>query len=109
LIERRVRVADPAGLHLRQAARIVQLASRFESRVLVRQAGREADARSVIGILGLAVAPATEVTLAAEGTDAEEALAALAAEVESGPPPDDSEVPAGPSSSRDAPDGEGDP
>jgi phosphotransferase system HPr (HPr) family protein len=76
--ERRVRVTDPAGLHARQAARLVQVAGRFASRISVRQAGREADASSLIGLLGLAVGPSSEVTLVADGPDAEEALRALA-------------------------------
>jgi phosphotransferase system HPr (HPr) family protein len=76
--ERRVIVADPAGLHARQAAGIVRLASRFASRITIRHGGREADAKSLIGILGLAVGPSTEITLVAEGDDADAALKAMA-------------------------------
>lgn len=76
--ERRVVVTDPAGLHARQAARVVRLASPFSSRITIRHEGREADARSLIGILGLAVGPATEITLVAEGPDSDEALRAVA-------------------------------
>lgn len=78
---RRVSVADPAGLHARQAAGVVRVASRFGSRISVRHAGREADARSMIELLSLAIGPSTEVTLVAEGDDAEAALDALAHEL----------------------------
>lgn len=78
MTERRVAVADPAGLHARQAAGVVRVAARFGSRVVIRHAGHEADARSIIEILGLAVGPSTEVTLVAEGEDADAALDALA-------------------------------
>jgi phosphotransferase system HPr (HPr) family protein len=76
--ERRVTVADPAGLHARQAADVVRLASRFDSRTTVRHGDRAANARSIIEILGLAIGPATEITLVAEGEDADAALDALA-------------------------------
>ncbi len=76
--ERRVTVPDPAGLHARQAAGIVRLASRFESRIAIRHGEREASAKSLIEILGLAVGPSTEITLVAEGDDADAALDALA-------------------------------
>jgi len=77
----RLTVLDPAGLHARPAARFVQAASRFSSTIVIRHAGREADAKSLIALLGLTIRPATEIELAADGPDAEEALAALAAEL----------------------------
>jgi phosphocarrier protein len=79
--ERRLLVLDPSGLHARRAAEFVQLASRFGSRITIRYGEREADARSVVGILLLGVRPATEITLVAEGVDADDALAALTREL----------------------------
>ena len=74
-------VADPAGLHARPAAKFVQAASRFESRIVIRQGEREADAKSLIALLGLTIRPSSQVVLAADGADADEALAALTAEL----------------------------
>ena len=74
-------VADPAGLHARPAARFVQAASRFESRIVIRHGGQEADAKSLIALLGLAVRPSSEIVLAADGPDAEAAIVALATEL----------------------------
>ena len=74
-------VIDPSGLHARPAARFVQAASRFSSRIVIRENGREADAKSLIALLGLTIRPSTEITLAADGPDADEAVAALAAEL----------------------------
>ena len=74
-------VIDPSGLHARPAARFVQAASRFQSRIVIRHDGREADAKSLIALLGLTIRPSTEITLAAEGPDADAALAALEAEL----------------------------
>jgi len=74
-------VIDPSGLHARPAAKFVQAASRFSSRIVIREDGREADAKSLIALLGLTIRPSSEITLAADGPDADEALAALAAEL----------------------------
>ena len=74
-------VADPSGLHARPAARFVQAASKFESRIVLRYGGREAGAKSLIALLGLTVRPSSEIVIAAEGPDAEAAIAALAAEL----------------------------
>jgi phosphotransferase system HPr (HPr) family protein len=74
-------VVDPAGLHARPAARFVQAASRFESRIVIRHSGHEADAKSLIALLGLAIRPSSEIVLAADGPDAEAAIAALTSEL----------------------------
>ncbi len=77
----RLTVIDPSGLHARPAARFVQAASRFTSQIAIRHDGREADAKSLIALLGLTIRPSSEITLTADGPDADEALAALAAEL----------------------------
>ena len=77
----RLTVLDPAGLHARPAAQFVQAASRFESRVTIRAGDRSADAKSLIALLGLTIRPQSQITLAADGPDAEAALAALLEEL----------------------------
>ena len=79
--EIRLLVVDPSGLHARPAARFVQAANRFASRIVLRQDGREADAKSLIALLGLTIRPQSEISLAADGPDAEAAIAALQAEL----------------------------
>jgi phosphotransferase system HPr (HPr) family protein len=79
--DRRFTILDPAGLHARPAARFVQVASRFASRIVVRQADREADAKSLVALLGLTIRPSSEISLVADGLDAEAALTALVEEL----------------------------
>ena len=79
--EIRMTVIDESGLHARPAARFVQAASRFASRIVIRNGEREADAKSLISLLGLAVRLSSVITVAAEGSDAEAALASLASEL----------------------------
>jgi phosphocarrier protein FPr len=78
---RSLTILDPSGLHTRPAARFVQVASRFDSRIVIRHGDREADAKSLIGLLGLTVRPDSEITLEADGPDAAAALAALVEEL----------------------------
>ncbi|MCX7855923.1 MAG: HPr family phosphocarrier protein [Anaerolineae bacterium] len=75
--EREVTVGHPEGLHARPAARFVQTARRFRSRVWVLHNGREADAKSLLSLLTLGVESGAVITIRAEGEDAEEALDAL--------------------------------
>jgi phosphotransferase system HPr (HPr) family protein len=72
---------DPAGLHARPAARFVQTASRFHSTVAIVHGTREANAKSLLSLLGLALRQGSEIVLRAEGDDADAALAALTTEL----------------------------
>ncbi|TAN31765.1 HPr family phosphocarrier protein [bacterium] len=73
----RVTIQRGAGLHARPAAEFVKLANRFTASTKVRLNGRQADAKSILGILGLGANGGAEVELEVEGEDAEPALAAL--------------------------------
>jgi phosphotransferase system HPr (HPr) family protein len=81
MAELHLTVLDPAGLHARHAAKVVQVASRFQSRIVLRSGERTVDVKSLIALLGLTIRPLTEITLTAEGPDADDALAALVAEL----------------------------
>lgn len=81
MAELHLTVIDPAGLHARPAAKLVKVASRFESRILLRSGERTVDVKSLIALLGLTVRPLAEITLAADGPDADDALAALVQEL----------------------------
>lgn len=79
-------VTHPVGLHARPAARFVQTAARFQSRIeatnLTRGNG-PVNAKSVLKVLTLAVQQGHQIRVQAEGPDAEAALAALRDLVES--------------------------
>ncbi len=84
MTSRSVIVTNPLGMHARAAARFVHLATRFESRVRVSRQGREMDGKSIMGILLLAAARGCTLTISADGRDELDAVAALAALVETG-------------------------
>jgi phosphotransferase system HPr (HPr) family protein len=81
MAEIRFTMVDPSGLHARPAARFVQTASRFKCRVAVLHDGRQADAKSLLSLLGLGLRPGTVITLRAEGPDSTAAVAALTEEL----------------------------
>jgi phosphotransferase system HPr (HPr) family protein len=74
-------VNDPSGLHARPAARFVQIASRFTCSVRIRSESGEADAKSLIGVLGLGIRAGNRIVISAVGADAQAALDALTAEL----------------------------
>ena len=79
-----VTVPNRLGLHARAAAKLVDLANRYESHIEVSNAGQAADAKSIMGVLLLCGQQGTKITFRARGADAEAALAALCALVADG-------------------------
>ena len=71
------------GLHARPAVLFVQYAKRFESDITVVRDEREANAKSILGVLALGAEQGAVVIVRAEGKDAGEALEALKTLVES--------------------------
>lgn len=81
-MEKTVTITNRLGLHARAAAKLVTLAGRFQADVRVRSNGREVSGKSIMGVLMLAAAKGSQITLIAEGEDAAEALQTLAALVD---------------------------
>ncbi len=79
-----VNVVNQLGMHARAAAKFVHLATRYQSRVRVARDRREMDGKSIMGILLLAAAFGSSITISAEGADEAEAVAALVELVQSG-------------------------
>jgi phosphotransferase system HPr (HPr) family protein len=66
-------------LHARPAGALAVAAGRFASAVSVTAGARTVDAKSVLGVMGLGATSGQQVTVSADGPDAEEAVAALIA------------------------------
>lgn len=65
---------NAAGLHARPAASLVKLASQFSSKISLHKDGLEVNAKSIMGVLTLAVDKGSTVKIVAEGNDEQEAL-----------------------------------
>jgi phosphocarrier protein len=70
-------VGNKLGLHARAAAKLTELASRFQSEVWLTRNGRRVNAKSIMGVMMLAAAKGAIVTVETDGTDADAALTAI--------------------------------
>ena len=64
-------------LHARPAGALAVAAGRFAAAISVSAGGHTADAKSVLGVMGLGATSGQHLTVTASGTDAREAVAAL--------------------------------
>jgi phosphotransferase system HPr (HPr) family protein len=72
-------VHHEVGLHARPASQFVQTAKQFASDITVAHGEREANAKSILGVLTLGANQGAVITVRADGEDADQALAALEA------------------------------
>ena len=79
MIERTLLIKGRLGLHARAAAKLVRVASGFQSQVVLRRADSEvtADAKSILSVLMLAASRGTELQARADGVDEEVAKNAI--------------------------------
>jgi phosphocarrier protein HPr len=81
-IKRVVVVPNKQGIHARPAEMFVRRAQQFQSKIEIVRDGYRIEAKSIMNLLTLGAAQGTELTLEAEGSDAQEAVDALAEVVE---------------------------
>ena len=84
LTSQSVTVVNQLGMHARAAAKFVHLATRFQAHVRVARDRREMDGKSIMGILLLAAARGSTITISADGADERDAVQALVDLVQSG-------------------------
>ena len=84
MVNRKVTVKNPTGLHLRPAGILCNEAMKYKSRVYFRYGEDEANAKSVLSVLGACIKSGDEIELICEGVNEEEALREMVGVVESG-------------------------
>ena len=77
MYSKEILVRCESGLHNKQATYFVQKANEFNSMIWLESGSRKMNAKSLLGIMSLGIITGTQVTLTAEGSDAEAAVAAL--------------------------------
>lgn len=82
MVEKTVKVGIKPGLQARQAALFVQEANKYTADIYLKKDARQVNAKSIMGIMSLAIAKGTEIVLMADGIDEELALENLAQFVE---------------------------
>ena len=76
-IRKTLEIVNKLGLHARAAAKLIELASGFESRISIRSNDREADAKSIMRVMMLAASKGAHIEVVAQGADAAEAVDAI--------------------------------
>ena len=72
-------IINRKGLHARASAKFVQCCERFAAEIRVTRCGETVGGTSIMGLLTLAAAQGTTISVAAHGADADAALAAIGA------------------------------
>ena len=79
-----VTINNRLGLHARPAMMLVEAASKFASEIkLTKAGGQTVDGKSIMQVMMLAATQGTQITVAADGPDADEAIASIEALVAS--------------------------
>ena len=79
MFTKEILVRCESGLHNKQATYFVQKANEFNSMIWLESGSRKMNAKSLLGIMSLGIVTGTQVTLTAEGSDADAAVCALEA------------------------------
>jgi len=79
MIQQQVTVQLDAGLQARQAASFVQEANRFASDIFIEKDTKHINAKSIMGVMSLAISSGEEITLTVDGEDEAEAIGKLTA------------------------------
>jgi len=74
-----VKITNTKGLHARASAKFVQCAAKFDARITVTKDGSSVSGTSIMGLMMLGAGIGSEVSIAAAGRQAQEALNALEA------------------------------
>ena len=70
-------ITDGAGIHIRPAGELVELAKTFACDVQIEAGGRSASLKKLFALMALAIGQGDEVTVSAEGQDEQQAITAI--------------------------------
>ena len=77
--QQEVEIVNRLGLHARASAKFTQLAGEFAAEVWVSRNGRRVNAKSIMGVMMLAAAKGSRITVETDGVDEAQAMQALTA------------------------------
>ena len=77
MLQREVEVVNKLGLHARASAKLTHLAGQFSSGIWLTRNGKRVNAKSIMGVMMLAAAKGTSITIETDGPDEEAAMKAL--------------------------------
>lgn len=74
MISKDLTIVNKLGLHARAAAKLVALASNFQSEIFVEKEGKKINGKSIMGVMMLAASQNTVVTVTTDGEDEIQAM-----------------------------------
>ena len=79
MLKQEIEIINKLGLHARASSKLTQTASQFASDIWIEKNGRKVNAKSIMGVMMLAAAMGSSITLEANGADEQAAMSALQA------------------------------
>ena len=79
MLQQEVLIINKLGLHARASAKLTQMASRFKCEVMMSRNNRRVNAKSIMGVMMLAAAKGTTVSIETNGEDEVDAMQAILA------------------------------
>jgi len=77
MAEKQFKVTSETGIHARPATLLVQTASKFDSDINLEYKDKKVNLKSIMGVMSLGIGQGADITITAEGSDADDALTAL--------------------------------
>ncbi len=74
MVRKTVTVELSSGLEARPVAMLVQVASQYESSIYVECDSKRVNAKSIMGMMTLGIAPGEQITISADGSDENQAV-----------------------------------
>lgn len=84
MVQQKVKIKNPTGLHLRPAGILCKTAMEYQSKITFTIKNTTANAKSVLSVLGACVKCGDEIELICEGEDEKKALQSLVDVIEDG-------------------------
>jgi phosphocarrier protein HPr len=77
MLQKEAQIINKLGLHARASAKLTQLASSFKCEVMLSRNNRRVNAKSIMGVMMLAAAKGTTISIETDGPDEAEAMQAI--------------------------------
>jgi len=77
VLQQDVEIINKLGLHARASAKLSQTANQFKSDVHLGRNGNKVNAKSIMGVMMLAAAKGTAITVETNGSDEADAMQAV--------------------------------
>jgi phosphocarrier protein HPr len=77
MLSKSFKITEGSGIHARPATQLVNTAGKFGSNISLEYKEKSVNLKSIMGVMSLGIPSGADITITAEGADAEEALQSL--------------------------------